>query len=129
MQDVTVSKTELLEILEKNRDRHTKVLKAALEGYRLQLVSLLQDKLTELQAGKIPDVSIGLSQPSDHTGEYSRVIRMVQMHTGGTIMLDEHTFAMYVMDQWNWRRQWMRTSSSYAAAAVAENYGSEADED
>jgi hypothetical protein len=130
VQDVTVSVEELLEVLKANLERHKKVLTAAMDGYRRQVLSLLEEMIAELREGKVPsDVSVHLTRPSDHTSEYHRVIKMLQMHKGDTVKLDETMFAQYVMDQWGWRRSWMRTSSSYAAHAVLETYPDESAEE
>jgi hypothetical protein len=84
MQTITVSKPDLLKILQENRDKHR-----------------------------------------DHTPDYDRIIRMVTMHIGDTFDLTESDFQAYVMDDWSWKRAFLDTSNSYAAATVTQVYGEE----
>jgi hypothetical protein len=123
MQDITINKSELLEYLEENRDKHHQVFTAALEGYREELIKRLERRVGQLKAGKIPDLNLGLVTPADHTKDYDRVIMMVKMHTGNSFMLDETSFGWYVMDDWQWKRQFLTTSNIYAAAEVTKAYG------
>jgi hypothetical protein len=129
VQDITVSKEELHKALKTNLERHKKVLAAAMEGYRSQVLSLLEEMVAKLKAGVTPDVGISLPRPSDYTSDYRRVMKMLEMHKGETVKLDETMFAQYVMDQWHWRRGWMKMSSNYAAHAVLETYPDEASEE
>lgn len=129
MQEITVNKDELLTKLRENRENHRTVFEAALEGYRLQAVATLEEKLAALTAGRLPELKLGLVIPQDHTKDYDRVIAMVQMHTSSTFRLSEYDFQSYVMDDWDWKRQFVRTSSSYAAAEVSRVYGDDAADD
>jgi hypothetical protein len=129
MQDVTIRKPELLQHLSDNRSKHRQVFEAALEGYRKEAIRRLQDRVRKLRDGKIPNLFIGLTEPEDHTKDYDRVIMMVEMHVGDNFILDESSFGSYVMDDWHWKRQFYKSSNTYAAATVAEVYGDEAAED
>ena len=129
MQTITVNKQELLDRLHENRDKHRQVFEVALEEYRKEALSRLEYRVEALKTGKFPDLYIGLQAPSDHTRDYDRVIKMVEMHQDATFQLTEADFSSYVMDDWDWKRQWVTTTSHYAAAAVAEAYGENAADD
>jgi hypothetical protein len=122
-----VKVSELLKILRANRAKHRQVFEAALEGWRKQAVARVDQASADLKAGKFPSLFISLPLPEDHTRDYDRVIRLVSMHQGETIRLDEQHIAEYVEDDWGWKRQFLTTSSSYAAGATAAAYGTEAD--
>lgn len=113
MKDVTVHKNELLDTLGRNRREHRAQFEAALEGYKERCLALLEDKLAELRAGRTPLLQFGLPVPQDHTPDYDRIIRMVEMEVGETITLDQASFAQYVMDDWTWKREFAATSSFY----------------
>jgi len=121
--ETTVRKDELIAILRQNRDRHRGVFEAALHGYRERAAELLENKLEDLEAGRTPEIRILLSRPEDHTRDYDRTIKMLEMDTGDTFTLSEPNFARYVMDDWDWKRQWLRMSSQYAADATSREYG------
>ncbi len=123
MQQTTVNKAELLKILEENRSKHRRVFEAALSGYQKEALRQLEEKVRALKAGKYPKIYIHLASPEDHTKDYDRIIRMVSMHQGDTIILEEQQFAWYVEDDWQWKRQWATTSNAYASASYVTEYG------
>jgi hypothetical protein len=120
---ITVSKDELLARLQENRSKHRETFDAALEGYSAHAQQILHDHLQALREGRTPEIRITISRPEDHTRDYDRIIGMMQMHQGDKFDLDEDMYAQYVDDDWNWRRQWLQLSSTYAAASVTKNYG------
>jgi hypothetical protein len=122
MQEVTVSKMELLKILDDNRAKHRRVFEKAIEGYRKEYTAQLERRIADLKAGKTPEEYFRITRPEDHTADYDRVIRMVQMHQEDTLALDEEHFMHYVQDDWVWKRQFLRMSTTYAAAAVHSDY-------
>lgn len=120
---ITMEKSALLEALRENRDKHRAVFDAACEGYRKQATDWLEDNLAKVRLGKRPRLYFIQSPPEDHTRDYDRVISMYTAHTEPTLKVDEQTYAQYVLDDWGWKRQFIDTSNSYAAATVAEVYG------
>lgn len=122
---IKVDKGELLKRLEENRDKHRAVFEAALNGYKEHATAVLKDHLADLAHGRTPEIRISVTRPEDHTRDYDRVIGMLKMHQGITFELDETTYAQYVDDDWQWKRQWLQTSTRYAAGATIANYGSQ----
>ncbi len=126
---ITVNKSALLEKMKDNRAKHRQVFLDSLEGYRKAAIAELETQVKNLQNGRTPVIRFTLSRPVDHTREYDRVIGMLEMDKGSEFSLDEQTYAQYVDDDWHWKRQWLRMSSSYAAGSTIANYGSEATEE
>lgn len=125
----TVRKDQLLQILRENREKHRTVFEAALNGYRKAALEKLEATLAELADARPPDVRVVLDRPVDHTRDYDRVILMLKMDTGTDFTLDEQMFAWFVMDDWEWKRRWLRMSSSYAAAETSRAYGDDVDDE
>lgn len=123
MRDITVTKENLLEILRENRAKHRTVFLAALDGYAEAARTRLEEELKQLASGPQRDLKILLTRPKDHTADYDRAIRMVELHTFSTITLSETDVMQYVQDDWVWKRDWNRKMSDYAAASYTENYG------
>jgi hypothetical protein len=121
----TVRKDELLTILRGNQSRHRAVFEAALEGFHKEAQRQLNSTVKAIRNGSRRTVYVRLEAPQDHTRDYKRVIRMVEMHQGDTITLSEDDAAQYIEDDWGWKRAWLQNSSSYAAAAVAACYDAE----
>jgi hypothetical protein len=114
MRTVTLDKDELLDVLRDNRERHRVVFEKAIEGFRERAITELDRRIADLKARKGQvDLFVHLPEPEDHTRDYDRVIRMVEMHQGDTIELDEKAFASYVEDEWSWKREFVGTNSKY----------------
>lgn len=124
MDTITVDKAKLLEIIKGNRDRHRQVFEDALDGYRKYAQEVLEEHMTDLMRGKTPEIRISIARPQDHTADYDRVIQMIEMDKGSEFTLDENDFSQYVRDDWNWKRQWLASSNTYAAASTQQAYGS-----
>lgn len=120
---ITVNKQDLLAKMQENRDRHHQVFLESLEGYRAVALNALEGQVKDLRDGRTPEIRIILARPEDHTREYDRVIGMLQMDKGSEFTLDEVTYARYVDDDWQWKRQWLRRMSEYAAGSTISNYG------
>lgn len=120
---IQVKKDELLDVLGRNRAKHREVFDAALEGYRKHAITVLNEKMTALSRGKQPEIRIMIERPEDHTRDYDRVIGMVQADQGDLFELSETDFAQYWEDDWSWKRQWAKMSSSYATESYTKNYG------
>lgn len=121
-------KAEVLAIIKDNRDKHRSVFEAALDGYRTRARSILKEWDESLSSGRVRELRIVLDMPKDHTRDYDRIIKMLEMDTGDEVEMDENMFAQYVMDDWSWKRTWLSMSSRYAAAATSQAYGDISDE-
>lgn len=119
MQDliVEVDTQELLKRIRENRDKHRAIFESALEGFKTQVIEHLEKRLEQVRKGKVPDLMIRLPQPEDHTEDYDCVIDMLETHTKDTIQISNQEFAMYVRDDWSWKRQFVATASNYTQMA------------
>jgi hypothetical protein len=59
-----------------------------------------------------------LPEPQDHTIDYDRVIKMLEMSVDSLIELDEGAFDQYVMDNWSWKGDALATNEMYADRAI-----------
>lgn len=116
---VTVNKADLREKVQRNRDNHRLIFEEALEGYRLQAIEALDERIKDFRKGRIPDLMeiIRLPVPQDHTSDYDRVLEMLDMHQGDTIDISQEDFANYVRDDWSWKKQFLSTASNYTSRA------------
>ena len=115
--EITVDKKELLEKLEENRANHREIFEEALEGYRETVIDLLDQRLADVRAGKKIDMHFNIVEPQDHTREYDVAIAMVKMSVDDTIDLDQHQFQNYVMDDWNWKQNFLYCNANYSKLA------------
>lgn len=112
---VTVKKKELLDSLTKNRDGHRGLFLKAIEGYKAAVIKELESSLESAKAGKEFNKFIQLEEPKDHTKDYNRIIKMLEMSVADEIEISESQFQMYVMDEWSWKDQFVTTSNQYTA--------------
>lgn len=119
MSDITVSKTDLLEILRKNRDGHRATFDKAVEEFRSVSVKRLNAVVRQIKSGTMPNLYT-LSQipvPEEHTADYDRAIKMLEMHNEATVILNEQAYARLVDDEWDWRVSWMANTAMYLGGA------------
>lgn len=114
-EQVTVRKDELKDILTANRDAHRAKFLKAQEAYRARAVEELDRSLNDARQGRAIRLAISLPVPEDHTSDYDREIRMLDLHQGDTVTLQSHEAEMFVMDRWQWTP---RVSASNAAYGV-----------
>lgn len=117
MNDLKVKRQELLTKVRANRDAHRSLFLLAQEGYRKLVIEELDKMLTDARAGLPIKRSASLTEPSDHTKDYDRVIAMLEMSVDDTITLEAQDFDQYVMDNWDWSRFALSTNTLYAAEA------------
>jgi hypothetical protein len=112
---ITVKKSELLSALKKNQEEHRALFLEAQEGYRKAVIKELDEMLAEARAGKGYRKIVNLIEPQDHTRDYLRIVRMLEMSIKDEIQISEQEFAWYVLDDWAWKSQFIATSTAYSS--------------
>lgn len=112
-----MSKSKLLEILKENRAAHRAIFEEALKGYKQQNIDLLELHLANLRAGKVATIYISLPIPEDHTKDYDRVIRALELDNRKEVELSEADVQRYVMDDWTWKRDFLASNRAYSISA------------
>jgi hypothetical protein len=117
MESVKVPKAALREKVQTNRDSHRAEFEKALEGYRLASINVLERNLALLKAGSSEQVVFDEQRPQDHTADYDRVLRMLDMSVEEAVELSSEAFDQYVLNNWHWRRDWLLSNAAYTQAA------------
>ena len=122
MQEVNVKRTDLIAKIQENRDRHANTFKAAQDGY-LETVRHAFDgwdkKLNHGPNAPIETAIKAVAQvstfhaPTSHLEEYDRALAMLDMSVDETITLQVNEFQQLVMDEWGWKREFIRSTSAY----------------
>lgn len=110
---VTIEKNNLLKAIKENREKHMKEFEETHAGYRVALITELEEKLAAAKAGK-PVAHIEATEPTSHAKAYDRVIRMIEMSTAEVITITEQQFSQYVLDEWQWQAQFNATKALYS---------------
>ena len=59
------------------------------------------------------DYSLDLKYPEDHSAEYERAIRSIELNVYDKIELTEQEFNQYVMNDWSWKNSFVTSSQGY----------------
>lgn len=119
MDSIKFSRDELLAVIRKNRTAHQDEFQTAIAGYEVEATKRLKDLVKKMKAGEHPSLMVNLIIPVDHTSDYDRIIKMLEMSQETTVILDEHDFGQYVQDDWSWKHQFHTSNASYMSAGSA----------
>jgi hypothetical protein len=117
---VTVRKDELLKVLRANREAHRGKFERAYERFRGQAIAALRENLDAARVGGPVVLVVGLPVPEDHTEDYDREIRMLEMHQGTEVEIASRLFDQIVMDRWGWKASFAANTESYLVEEVPE---------
>jgi len=117
MEEVTVRKEELLNALTENQAHHREEFEKAQDGWRSTVIEELDRRLADARAGRKVVTVFSYPEPEDHTKDYDRVIRMVEMSVDSELTIAEHDFAQFVMDDWHWKANWSASNMAYVTRA------------
>lgn len=109
-----INKSELIGVLTANRDGHREKFLAAQEAYRARVIEMLDQRLADAREGRRIDLAFRLPVPEDHTADYDREIRMLEMEVDENVTLDSRLFDQLVMDNWAWSPAFAATNAAYA---------------
>lgn len=121
MQQVKVNKSELLEKVKANREKHITDHAQAVENYWITVKGKLEDALATVEKKSTNKVFVLENKPESHVDDYDQVLSMLEMSVEDTITLENHEYSQYVMDKWNWKAGFATTNAVYAASAGAYN--------
>ena len=120
---------DVLEALIGNRTKHREIVIEAREGYAKRAVEVLKAELKRLETSKNALVMFSLQPPQDHTKVYDTAIEMMRMHQDETVVLDSGQVRNLMMDEWDWKTNFLVANSMYSDKAVAATRGMSQDDD
>ena len=115
MNTMMFDKEELLDVIKKNHIAHRDFFLDAQKGYRKRIIQELDSMLADAKSGKNIRISIELPKPVDHTKDYKRIIKMLEMTSEVDIELSDHEFDKYIMDNWEWKEHAFLANSQYSS--------------
>ena len=115
MNCVKLTKGELLENVKANLDKHNVDVAEALSLRRETIAKSFEKQLKEMEfdVDFQPKEHLSFPMPKDHSEDYKKAIRMIEMTTDEVIELTESQFDKLVMDNWGWKSDLIATSSFY----------------
>lgn len=123
MRTITANRADMLEKVRKNKETHISEYKEAMEAYKKELASKINEAMSRLAVYqkqvedgtclKIDWPAYALRKPESHEKDYAQVIMMLEMEINDTIEVKSDEFACYVMDDWDWKKDWDNTKAFY----------------
>jgi hypothetical protein len=133
---VYVEKSQLLEIVKKNKEKHDIIYSGALEGYNAAVNNYL--KKVESETERIKNLAIEYSKAESHgkvfdkTGlylircdipsspvsyafDYEKTIKKLELSTAEKISLMDNEFNQYVMNNWSWKTSFLASNVGYCS--------------
>jgi len=112
---VKLTKDELLHNVRENLDKHKVDVAEALSLRRGTIAKTFANLLEEMEfdVDFQPKEHLSFPMPKDHSEDYKKAIRMIEMTTDEVIELTESQFDKLVMDNWGWKSDLIATSSVY----------------
>ena len=125
MRKVKVKRDELLKKVRQNRVKHIEEYAQAVIGYKKKAIQAVEDatkrltqRIGELKEGeviKLSAITFDLRVPQNHSRDYDQVIAMLEMSVDPELEIQTDEFAMYVMDNWDWKEAFVHTANLYKA--------------
>lgn len=112
-----VARLELIKHIKQNRDQHKGIFDEAVVGYKKQAVALLDEHIARINKGRVMAVSVHLTVPENHTKDYDRVLMQLEMSHETDIELNDVDAKCFLMDDWEWKRQFLTANSTYSKRA------------
>ena len=109
-----LTKINLLVVLKENRAKHQNTYNEALVGYREKLLEILNKMIVDIKDEKLTSHTIDLIIPKSYVKSYDECIKMLEFSSPfGDIELDESDFRHFVLDNWEWSREFSYSNSTY----------------
>jgi len=113
MEDIRVSKDELMQRLDVNRACHRAAFEEAISGFREEVIRVLDITIDDAKAGRDVKANFSFVKPEDHSADYDRALEMLRMSLDDEIVLAEDDFQCFVMDDWGWKGKFVADYANY----------------
>jgi hypothetical protein len=118
MKEVKLKKTELIQAVRENREKHDAIFVAAVEGYWIEAEEKLKERLVDVANKKQFSSHLNLEYPVSHVDDYDKVLQMLEYSVDDEIVLDQGEFSAYVRNQWAWRHGFLSSNIRYGSKAT-----------
>lgn len=112
MNKVFVERSQLIDILSKNKAKHVETYQKALIGFKIKYQKVISDMLEKSHKNKFI-MRIALEAPFSHEQDYEKAIQMINLSVRNEIELTQKDFENYVLDNWSWSSHFFSNSSNY----------------
>jgi len=113
MKTVKINRDDLLEVLINNREKHNRNVSELKADRQAAIIEWMESSIKEFATyTKEPELK-DFPKIGDNSSAYDRAIRMMEMSVDKEIELSESEFDQYVMDNWSFNHDLLRTATFY----------------
>lgn len=110
-------KAKILETLRINAETHKKEFKELLEKNTEHVKTEIQKVAQSVGYPDLTQVNAALrAKPTDHSRDYERMIKILEMTTQEEIELTGSEFERYIEDEWDWKDTFLSNKMTYGMA-------------
>jgi uncharacterized beta-barrel protein YwiB (DUF1934 family) len=116
MRTVKIDRSELLEIVQKNKQKHVTEYAEAVTDYKKAVLKIAQDNLKLARSGdldRIAQIRNNLAKPTSFEDSYTMAIRMLELSVDEVIELTQEEFSQLVLDEWHWKNLFITSNALY----------------
>ena len=116
MRSVKVNKTELLDIVRKNKVKHVKEFDESVKDYKKGAIAIAKKHVELAKTGELDSIAKIKAMPQKPTSyetDYDRAIRMLELSVEDVIELEETIFNQLVLDEWTWKNAFATSAALY----------------
>lgn len=110
---VRLYKKAVIKTIEKNRAAHRAMFEAAMEGYKVKAIEILEGHIQRIKDGAPEKVIISLPIPQDHTDDYKLVLSMLASSIDEELEISSFDYQRYILDEWEWKEAFNQTVVAY----------------
>lgn len=112
---IVIPKSEALNHLNTDYADHVKEYDAQVKGWKRSIKDWAKDVAKWADGPADPEKCPRMPyRPSDHRNDYRTLIRMVGSHSTPEIELDEQDYQRIMLNNFEWRRQFLGTTALYS---------------
>jgi len=115
---ITFPKAVALQILVENHAEHTKEYNQQVKGWKKAIKEWAKETAKWADGPADPKECPRMPyRPSDYRNDYRTLIRMIESHDSPTLELDERDYQKVILNNFEWREQFISTSILYYGKA------------
>lgn len=112
MNNITISRSNLLDCVKSYRDIHQKEYRLVLEKFRKDVLERLKLYSDNYVNGNFTELKFPL-KPTNHIDDYEIIIGMIEISSDQEFVLTEQQYRKYCQNQWAWTEQFDTTKTFY----------------
>lgn len=117
--ETLMDRLTVLDVVQANRATHRALYEKAMEGYKIQVIDVLTERLEQIKNNDPRQVTLNLPLPEDHTEDYDEIIGMLRSNKADEIILGQHAYRTYILDKWGWSDNWTASNTGYVMMATS----------